>query len=34
MSELENQVIANMYANGFNPLVPAEVRRYWEERLS
>ena len=34
MSELETHVIADMIANGWNPLFPVHVRKYWEQRLS
>ena len=34
MSDLENQIIADMIAIGLNPLVPEHVRKFWEERLA
>jgi hypothetical protein len=34
MSELENQVIEDMTARGYNPRRRDHVEAYWEKRLS
>jgi hypothetical protein len=33
-SDLELMIVHDMWINGFDPTIPADVQEYWEQRLS